>query len=256
MHDKIEALSRRFTCQNEAIDEEMREDIVHCFNAAMMEATEKLIRQTISREQRNRYIHNLHNILADLRECYEIRQEHFEQQIYVKHLEKHLAMARRHELEKTHKVTSEQLSEVLHLVSIAQNHHDDLSAKLKECRDTIIEGQRVLESSEKLYETQKTQIEEARGRVKDMQISNSAKRKTNKATIIHINAMEAECKRLELAICECRDEERKERTKAEALEKLYKQITCDVESAEQDADHARGLHKSQAGNQGPEPDGQ
>lgn len=235
--DKLEALSRELTRQNKTIDEEsenrvmeekrLREEIVHRFNVAMIDINKKLARQSTTREQRDRYVQNLQSKLADLRERYDTREQHFEQQIRRRQLEKQLAMAKRRQVLDGHQDTAKHLSHLREELKEAQEEHDQLSAKLISYRETICDGESLMESTEQLYQTQRNQIEEAHAEVKQVQSANSTVRNTNNSTNVHIKAMEAECSRLEAAINETRQVERLERAKVEALEKLCRQVTCE-----------------------------
>lgn len=238
--DKLEALSRELARQNKIIDEEseqrvmeekrMREEIVHRFNVAMMDINKKLARQSTSREQRDLYVNNLQQKLADLRERYEMREEHFQQQVHRKQLETRLAEARRREVLRKHSDLSEELGSLREQLDAARKEHEELQKKLALYRNVIREGEVLLDDSQEIYDSQKVQIAEAQAEAKLMQAKNAAVRKTNNATNVSINAMEAECRRLEISIDESRSLERRERAKVEALEKLCRQVTMDRSS--------------------------
>ena len=111
-HDKLAALSKELTRQNKVIEEEaeqrvtherqMREEIVHRFNRAMMDINRKLSRQSCSREQREQYVAKLQRRVSDLRERYDMCAKHFALQLHRKKLETQLAEGRRRELNERH----------------------------------------------------------------------------------------------------------------------------------------------------------
>lgn len=235
--DKLEALSRELARQNKSIDEDsqkkvleekkMREDIVHRFNVAMMDINKKLARQSSSREQREAYVENLQKKLVDLQERYEMRQQHFEQQIHRKHLERRLAEAKKREVLRKHRQVSDDLSLIRDQLKKAREEHDELTAKLAQYANVIQQGESLLETTQDTFDRQKLQIEHSQAEVKRLQAKNATIRKQNSSTVIHIKAMDVECSRLKAVIREHQELERKERTKADALDKLCKQVTCE-----------------------------
>eukprot|EP00177_Eucheuma_denticulatum_P006807 GFKZ01012377.1.p1 GENE.GFKZ01012377.1~~GFKZ01012377.1.p1 ORF type:complete len:418 (+),score=85.74 GFKZ01012377.1:476-1729(+) len=233
--DKLEALSRELARQNKIIDEEsearileekrMREEIGQRFNVAMMDTNKKLARQSSSREQREAYLSNLQNKLSDLRESYDMREEHFRQQVHRKKLEKRLAEAKKREVELKHATIASELSSIRENLTQAHAEHDDLSDKLQTYHQIIQDGEHILENSQHLFDRQKTQIEDTQAEVKRLQAKNAAVRKQNSLTVIQLKGMDIESRRLEKVIAEHQELERKERTTAEALDKLCKQVT-------------------------------
>lgn len=235
--DKLEALSRELTRQNKTIDEEsenrvmeekrLREEIVHRFNVAMTDINKKLARQSTSREQRERYVENLEKKLADLRERYDMREQHFKQQLHRKHLEERLAIAKKREVLRKHESTAKQLAELRLQLASAREEHTQLTEKLHCFQRCIRDGIRLLTETQELFERQSEEIAEGQSETKSLQTSNATVRNTNNSTNVHINAMEAECSRLQGAIADSRQVERRERAKVDALEKLCRQVTCE-----------------------------
>lgn len=233
--DKLEALSRELARQNKTIDEEsearimqekkMREEIVNRFNADMMDVNKKLARQSTSREQRDIYVSNLQKKLVDLRERYDMREQHFEQQIHRKQLEKRLAEAKRLEVVSKHAKISHELESIRDDLRKAQAQYDELNNRLTHDQQIIKDSKAALEDTQQLFESQEAQIEGAQAEVKRLQTNNASARKQNSSTTVHLNAMDVECRRLEKVIAEHQELERKERAKVEALDKLCKQVT-------------------------------
>ncbi|KAI0566101.1 chromosome segregation protein SMC [Gracilaria domingensis] len=233
--DKLDALSRELMRRNKLIDEEaeqrildekkMTEDIVQRFNNAMTDINRKLNSQSRSREQRDRYISILRNKLRDLRERYDMREQHFKQQIHRKHLEQQLAVAKHRELVEKHSKVRKQLCALQADLQALETQQQQQQTLVDEYRCTIQESERYLQSTEQLFHSQKTEIEDMQAEAKQLQSTNATARNTNNSTNVHIKAMESECKRLEASITQKREVERKERTKIEALEKLCKQVT-------------------------------
>lgn len=236
-HDKLAALSKELARQNKEIDEEaemrvaqerkLREEIVHRFNVAMMDINAKMARQTSSREQRERYVANLQSRVSDLRERYDMRGQHFALQLHRKKLEAQLADARRRELTDKHAETTRRLAEVRAQLADSIREHAHLSDTLARYRDDINRSNTLLTDTNEQYEAQKADIERVQSEGKQMNNSNAAVRNANDSTMVHIKAMEAECARLDSAIADCRQMERRERAKVEALEKLCKQVTSE-----------------------------
>lgn len=235
--DKLDALSRELARQNKIIDHEsqtkiqeekkMREDIVHRFNLAMNDINKKLARQSSSREQRDLYVENLQNKFADLEERYLTRQQHFDHQIHRISLESRLAEAKKRQADRNHRQLADQLQSIREQLKKARAEHEELSAELADHARLIHEGETYLSSTEDLYQSQSLRIEHVQEEVKQMQTKNATIRKQNSATMVHIKAMETERNRLRALIKTHQDVERTERTKAEALDKLCKQVTCE-----------------------------
>lgn len=233
--DKLEALSRELARQNKTIDEEsearimqekrMREEIVNRFNTDMMDINKKLARQSTSREQRDIYVSNLRKKLVDLRERYDMREQHFEQQIHRKQLEKRLAEAKKREVMAKHATTSGKLESIRDNLRKAQEQYDELNSRLTQDRQIIKDSEAILDDTLQLFESQKAQIKGAQAEVKRLQTNNASIRKQNSSTIVHLNAMDVECRRLEKVIAKHQELERRERAKVEALDKLCKQVT-------------------------------
>ncbi|CAN8065327.1 unnamed protein product [Agarophyton chilense] len=233
--DKLDALSRELMRRNKLIDDEaekhildeqkMTEDIVRRFNAAMTDINRKLHSQCRSREQRDRYVSVLRNKLRDLRERYDMREQHFKQQMHRKQLEQQLAIAKHRELVQKHSEIINQLTELQSESQALEAHQQQQQALLDQCQATVQESQLYLQSNELLHHSQAAHIEHMHVEAKQLQSSNATARNANNSTNVHIKAMESECKRLEASITQTRDVERKERTKIEALEKLCKQVT-------------------------------
>lgn len=236
-HDKLAALSKELARQNRVIDEEaelrvsqerkMREEIVHRFNVAMMDINAKLARQSSTREQRERYVANLQSKVSDLRERHDMRGQHFALQLHRKKLETQLAEARQRELAGRHAQTARKLSDVRAQLVETQRQHQQLTDKLHRYRGDVSHSETLLADTNEKFETQKTGIEHVQAEIKQLQMANSSMRNANDSTQVHIRAMEAECARLEAAIGDCRQMERRERAKVDALEKLCRQVTSE-----------------------------
>lgn len=236
-HERLEGLSKELARQNKSIEEEaeqrvsherqLREDIVHRFNSAMCDINNKLARQSSSREERDKYVANMQNKVADLRERNDMREQHFEQQLHRKKLEKQLVEAKRRQLDHHHAAIRNQLSESHRRLTEARNEHSHLNQTLVQIRHNVDADQAVLAAIEAEYAANKERIDTLQAEIKTMQDANATQRNANNATLVHIKAMEAECARLEAFTTECRDVERKERVKIEALEKLCRQVTAE-----------------------------
>lgn len=234
-HDKLEALSKELARQNKTIDEEsehriaqerkLREDIVHRFNIAMMDINKKLARQSTTREQRDVYVSNLQSKVSDLRERHHMRQLHFDQQLHRKHLEEQLAGAKQRELAASHKATSQRLEALQQTLSETNSELSKLTSHLSRYRNEISSGEAMLSDTSELHDTQHARVVRLQAEIKQMQTVNAAERHTNDASLVRLSAIEAEYNRLDCATAQCREVERKERAKVDALEKLCKQVT-------------------------------
>lgn len=235
--DKLDALSRELARRNKSIDEEaeqrlmaekkITEAVVQRFNTDMVQVNNKLSTNNHSRERRNQLVHTLQNKLSDLQERYDMREQHFNQQLKRKRLEQQLLVAKHRELVNTHSATTKQLAQLRHQLQTAQQQKQQLHGDIHHSRTAIRDSAQYLRSTHELFETQKTNIDNLQTEAKQLQSTNAVSRNANNATNVHINAMESECKRLEESIIAARDTERKERTKIEALEKLCKQVTIE-----------------------------
>ncbi|PXF41212.1 Gamma-taxilin [Gracilariopsis chorda] len=235
--NKLDALSRELARRNKSIDEEaeqsivaekkITEDVVQRFNAAMAEINNKLTSKNHSRERRNLYVQTLQNKISVLQERYDMREQHFNQQVKRKQLEQQLLVAKHRELVNTHSATTKQLAQIHQQLQTAKQQHHQLKNDVQHSRTTIRDSDQYLQSTDNLYDTQKTQIDKLQTEAKQLQSANAISRNANNSTNVHIKAMESECKRLEQSIIAARETERKERTKIEALEKLCKQVTIE-----------------------------
>eukprot|EP00178_Gracilaria_changii_P000026 TRINITY_DN1000_c1_g1_i1.p1 TRINITY_DN1000_c1_g1~~TRINITY_DN1000_c1_g1_i1.p1 ORF type:complete len:418 (+),score=105.19 TRINITY_DN1000_c1_g1_i1:255-1508(+) len=235
VRDKLEALSRELmrrhklivdeAQQHELHEKKITEDIVQRFNHAMGDINRKLNSQSRSRQQRDQHVSTLRNKLADIRERYHTREQHFKQQIRRKQLEQQLAIAKHRELVQTQSQITQQLCDLQTHLQTLQTQHQQQQSLLAQYQLTIQQAHRYVRSTEQLFHSQKAHIEQMHAETKQLQSANATARNANNATNVHIKAMQSECNRLEASITQKQDVERKERTKIEALDKLRKQVT-------------------------------
>lgn len=236
-HERLEGLSKELARQNKTIEEEaeqrvsherqLREDIVHRFNTAMLDINSKLARQSSSREERDKYVSNMQNKVADLRERNDMREQHFEQQLHRKKLEKQLAEAKRRQLDHHRVATRRRLLETRRKLAEARSKQSELNQLVDRIRNSVDADEALLLATDADFAANKERIDTLQAEIKTAHDANASQRNANNATLVHIKAMEAECARLESSITECRDTERKERAKIDALEKLCRQVTAE-----------------------------
>lgn len=236
-HDKLDALLKELTRQKKIIQDEaeqgisrerqLRDDVVKRFNAAMMDINLKYARQSSTREQREKYVLNLQNRVADLSERNHMRQLHFEQQFHRKTLEKQLAFAKRCQLDQHHTNLLAQLATTRQQLVDSKQEQSQHAQSLTRCRRDIREHETFLAESESQFDANKSLIDALHHEIKSLQHDISTNRNANNSSVVHIKAMSAECSRLKSGVNDFRDVERKERAKTETLKKLCKQVTAE-----------------------------
>lgn len=240
--EKLDTLSRELTRQNRTVIEEServiaeekrrRDGIVRRFNDAMREVNEKLARQgaaavMVDDDDDGEVRDELVRAVRDAEERYRCRTEHFESGVRRRALERQLAAARIREANVKREKAAGMLKDVRLKCASAREEHKRLHVAVARFSAAAGDATTALEAVRAQLTRAERKLNAHCRAAKEAQQANARVRNDNVATGIRIKAMHSEEARLQSAMSSVREEERKERGKREALERLHKQVTAE-----------------------------